>query len=218
MILQPDDRQSPNHPFLPGGSGLYVMAPPGVGTCCDAALRSAQRAFLNSPHPLEILSDPGAYGSEGTIVRDHDPNGYTRAINHVLRREHKRLRRRLREVRRKLWSPLVCKDAPPKEDRRPVLPYTKLGPGRWRMDNRNNVKRHYNVEGGHDVRRSLSGKTSEHVQAEVFKSERICLSLLSLVLVRLGYVLCVPAQLSLVEGLGDLCSRGQDGEFSGNDY
>lgn len=31
------------------------------------------------------MSDPSAYGAEGTISRDHDPRSYRKAVNHVLK-------------------------------------------------------------------------------------------------------------------------------------
>lgn len=74
-------------------------------------MRAAQRAFLNQPHPLEIISDPGAYGSEGSIAKHHDPRNYSKAINGVLRQEMRRWRRVQRERRRQLWWPLVSADA-----------------------------------------------------------------------------------------------------------
>lgn len=43
----------------------------GGGQCFSQgyAVVLAERAFLNSPHPLDILSDPGAYGSDGSVSR-----------------------------------------------------------------------------------------------------------------------------------------------------
>ncbi|CAM6092548.1 unnamed protein product [Calypogeia fissa] len=123
MILQPDDRQSTPHPLLPSGCGLYVIQhqshnEPTMSNSDDEVVpsravqvRAAQRAFLNKPHPLETLSDPGAYGSEGTIAKNHDPRNYAKAINSVLRQEMRRWRRVQRERRRQLWWPLVSADA-----------------------------------------------------------------------------------------------------------
>ncbi|CAB4315319.1 unnamed protein product [Prunus armeniaca] len=50
---------------------------------------SVFRAFLNSPHPLETISDPAAYGSEGTILHDHDSCNYLKTMNVVLRATYK---------------------------------------------------------------------------------------------------------------------------------
>lgn len=41
--------------------------------------------LMNTPHPLDILADPGAYGDAGSISRYHNPDNYTRAIGGVLR-------------------------------------------------------------------------------------------------------------------------------------
>jgi len=61
-------------------------------------LKRAQLAFLNSPHPLNLLADPGAYGPEGSISRHHNPDNYARALHNV-RRKMGRRRRRLRHRR-----------------------------------------------------------------------------------------------------------------------
>lgn len=123
MILQPDHQLASPHPLLPSGSGLYLVRHQShndspVSTCDDEVVpsraiqvRAAQRAFLNQPHPLEIISDPGAYGPEGTIAKHHDPRNYSTAINSVLRQEMRRWRRVQRERRRQLWWPLVGADA-----------------------------------------------------------------------------------------------------------
>lgn len=39
---------------------------------------------MNTPHPLDILADPGAYGDLGAISRYHNPDNYTRAVGGVL--------------------------------------------------------------------------------------------------------------------------------------
>eukprot|EP00249_Psilotum_nudum_P007008 c20242_g1_i1 orf=207-2927(-) len=113
LILQPDEKQSPPHPFLSDGSGLYLVRNLHNGQDIDSVtqLRAAQMAFLNMPHPLEILSDPGAYGFDGTISRDHDPRGYLEAIKAVLRQQLKRRRRLQREQRKQLWWPLVTAES-----------------------------------------------------------------------------------------------------------
>ncbi|KAI3460764.1 hypothetical protein Pfo_017427 [Paulownia fortunei] len=109
LILQPDDKFSPNHDLLPPGSGLYIL----TCTVSDVAqsnkqIRAAQAAFLNSPHPLEILSDRSAYGSEGTIQRDHDMNSYLKSVRNVIRQELNRIRKARRDHRRRVWWPLVA--------------------------------------------------------------------------------------------------------------
>ncbi|XP_010268036.1 PREDICTED: uncharacterized protein LOC104605112 [Nelumbo nucifera] len=110
LILQPDENLSPHHQLLPSGSGLYLLKCPGSGSLdAEKQLRAAQRVFFNSPHPLEILSDRSAYGSDGTVYRDHDMNSYLRSVRGVLRQEHKRIRKAKRERRRhRMWWPLVA--------------------------------------------------------------------------------------------------------------
>ncbi|KAK8588203.1 hypothetical protein V6N13_087147 [Hibiscus sabdariffa] len=108
MILQPDEKFSPHHHLLPSGTGLYCLS----GQLSDndneeKLLWAAQRVFFNSPHPLEILSDRSAYGSEGTIQRDHDMNSYLKCVRGVIRQEQKRMRKTRREQRRKVWWPLL---------------------------------------------------------------------------------------------------------------
>ncbi|XP_058076534.1 phospholipase A1 PLIP2, chloroplastic-like [Magnolia sinica] len=109
LILQPDENFSPQHHLLPSGSGLYLLGHP-VSNSADLArqLQAAQAVFLNSPHPLEILSDPSAYGSDGAIYRDHDMNSYLRSVRGVIRQELKHIRKAKREQRRKAWWPLVA--------------------------------------------------------------------------------------------------------------
>ncbi|GAB2298368.1 hypothetical protein Dimus_032434 [Dionaea muscipula] len=109
LILQPDGNFSPPHDLLPSGSGLYLLC----STVADAKeaekqLRVAKNVFLNTPHPLEILSDRSAYGNGGTIQRDHDMNSYLRCVRGVIRQELKRIRKAEREHRRKFWWPLVA--------------------------------------------------------------------------------------------------------------
>lgn len=117
VIMQPEDDQAPGHPLLPQGSGLYslrIPSQPGISQAKNEnplrparELQSAERAFLNVPHPLEILSDRNAYGSEGTISRDHDCRNYLKALQRMRRNELKQRRRALRDFRRQLWAPLL---------------------------------------------------------------------------------------------------------------
>ncbi|XP_044480954.1 phospholipase A1 PLIP2, chloroplastic-like isoform X2 [Mangifera indica] len=108
LILQPDERISPEHPLLPSGSGLYFLSCPLLDTGdAEKQLQAAKLVFFNSPHPLEILSDRSAYGSEGTIFRDHDMNSYLRSVRSVIRQELNQIRKARREHRRKFWWPLV---------------------------------------------------------------------------------------------------------------
>lgn len=109
LILQPDEKFSPSHDLLPSGSGLYLL-------CCPQSdidnaekhLRAAQMVFLNTPHPLETLSDRSAYGSGGTIQRDHDMSSYLKSVRGVIRQELNRIRKARREHRRKVWWALVA--------------------------------------------------------------------------------------------------------------
>ncbi|KAL8557847.1 hypothetical protein ACS0TY_005084 [Phlomoides rotata] len=102
LILQPDDKFSPNHELLPPGSGLYLL------TCPEKQIRAAQTEFFNSPHPLEILSDRSAYGSEGTVQRDHDMNSYLKSVRNVIRQDLIHIRKVRRDYRRKVWWPIVA--------------------------------------------------------------------------------------------------------------
>ncbi|CAM0881734.1 unnamed protein product [Alopecurus aequalis] len=80
-ILQPDGKASPHHPFLPKCAGLFRVDPEERAKRPDrTVVASALRAFLNSPHPLETLSDLSAYGAEGAILRDHESGNYFRAL------------------------------------------------------------------------------------------------------------------------------------------
>ncbi|GAA0183081.1 phospholipase [Lithospermum erythrorhizon] len=106
FILQPDAKTSPPHPLLTPGSGLYVL-----GRRERSTTKKALKTFLNTPHPLETLSDPTAYGSDGTIMRDHDSSNYLKAINDVIRQHTKRVIKKSRKQRHLLW-PLLTSQSP----------------------------------------------------------------------------------------------------------
>ncbi|KAG8363262.1 hypothetical protein BUALT_Bualt19G0003900 [Buddleja alternifolia] len=108
FILQPDEKSSPPHPLLPLGSApaLYTLNNTNI-----SLTKSALRAFLNSPHPIETLSDPTAYGSEGTILRDHDSSNYLKAVNEVIRQHMRLVVRKERKQRNQLW-PLLTSRSP----------------------------------------------------------------------------------------------------------
>ncbi|MQL81622.1 hypothetical protein Taro_014085 [Colocasia esculenta] len=104
-IVQPDEKSSPPHPLLPPGCALYALD---GGGATKAKVAGAVRAFLNSPHPLEMLSHPAAYGSEGTILRDHESGNYLKAVNEVLRQHTKWVVKRSRAQRlQQHWWPLL---------------------------------------------------------------------------------------------------------------
>ncbi|KAK6141076.1 hypothetical protein DH2020_025188 [Rehmannia glutinosa] len=106
FILQPDEKSSPPHPLLPQGTALYTL-----NNTNSSLTKSALRAFLNSPHPIETLSDPTAYGSEGTILRDHDSSNYLKAVNEVIRQHMRLVVRKARKQRNQLW-PLLTSRSP----------------------------------------------------------------------------------------------------------
>lgn len=106
FILQPDEKMSPQHPLLPAGSALYALENTHFATTA-----ASLRAFLNSPHPVETLSDPAAYGSEGTILRDHDSSNYLKAVNEVIRQQTRQLVKKARKQRNLIW-PLLTTPSP----------------------------------------------------------------------------------------------------------
>ncbi|KAK2419383.1 alpha/beta-Hydrolases superfamily protein [Trifolium repens] len=107
FILQPDEKTSPPHPLLPSESAFYQLD----NTICGYSPKVLS-TFLNQPHPIETLSDPTAYGSEGTILRDHDSSNYLKAVNGILKQHAKTLVRRVRKQRiDELW-PLVTSPSP----------------------------------------------------------------------------------------------------------
>lgn len=69
---------------LPAGAAASLAVPasaqPKVASADEAVWQ-----LMNTPHPLDILADPGAYGESGSISRYHNPDNYTRAIGGVLR-------------------------------------------------------------------------------------------------------------------------------------
>lgn len=102
FILQPSESVSPTHPFLPPGNALYVLE-----KSHETYSPTALRAFLNRPHPLETLSQRAAYGSEGSVLRDHDSKNYVKAVNGVLRQHTKLIVRKARRQRRSVWPVLT---------------------------------------------------------------------------------------------------------------
>ncbi|XP_022953437.1 uncharacterized protein LOC111455991 [Cucurbita moschata] len=109
VILQPDEKFSPSHDLLPSGSGLYLLrCPQSDANDAEKQLQAAQMVFLNTPHPLETLSDRSAYGSGGTIQRDHDMSSYLKSVRGVIRQELNRIRKARREHRRKVWWALMA--------------------------------------------------------------------------------------------------------------
>ncbi|ONK69811.1 uncharacterized protein A4U43_C05F26990 [Asparagus officinalis] len=105
LILQPDEVASPPHPLLPPGAALYTLNTKDITGAPIAGAASALKAFLNNPHPLETLSKPTAYGSEGTILRDHESGNYLKAINGLIRQRTSSIVRSSRKQRLNyLWN------------------------------------------------------------------------------------------------------------------
>ncbi|PIA61146.1 hypothetical protein AQUCO_00300577v1 [Aquilegia coerulea] len=112
LILQPEEKFSPHHHLLPSGSGLYLLTCPlSESGDPEKQLRAAKAVFFNSPHPLEILSDRSAYGSDGSINRDHDMHSYLKCVLGVIRLELNQIRKTKREHRRQVWWPLVAPES-----------------------------------------------------------------------------------------------------------
>jgi len=108
-------RPEGDNPILPHGSGIWKMVEPprslklAMNTMnrITSSLQSewafgddltlynyaqdvnqAIGEVLNSPHPLEQLSETNAYGHEGGISRFHKPKNYTRAVGVLLMDKH----------------------------------------------------------------------------------------------------------------------------------
>lgn len=58
-------------------------------------LKDAVMELMDNPHPLDILGDPGAYGTDGSISRYHNPDHYTMALGAVIRTRSKSWRKLL---------------------------------------------------------------------------------------------------------------------------
>lgn len=91
------------HFMLPPQPALYKLAEPrapasdAAPPASDAAKRGAAAAgrapltlsdailaFMNTPHPLQTLSEVRAYGPGGSISRFHNPQNYTDALAALL--------------------------------------------------------------------------------------------------------------------------------------
>ncbi|CAH1447823.1 unnamed protein product [Lactuca virosa] len=105
FILQPDENSSPHHPLLPPGSALYAIKN-------NSKTKAAIRAFLNSPHPIETLQHPTAYGSDGTILRDHDSSNYLKAVNGIIRQLTKTFKKKPTSQQSNLLWPLLTSQSP----------------------------------------------------------------------------------------------------------
>ena len=69
--------------------------------------------LMNSPHPLDTLSESGAYGDNGSISRYHNPDHYTRALGSVLKSRGERgwilVRRAAENVGMRYYVPRIRK-------------------------------------------------------------------------------------------------------------
>ncbi|GAA0146414.1 hypothetical protein LIER_06378 [Lithospermum erythrorhizon] len=90
--------------------GKFLILQPN-GNEADKHFHAALSEFLNSPHPLEILSDRSAYGSSVNIYGDHDMKSYLKCIRNVIRQELNHIRQTRKECRHNLWLPLVDRSA-----------------------------------------------------------------------------------------------------------
>jgi hypothetical protein len=112
QVLQPSTtlsfvRQGEDHGMLPPGAALYKLVQPLEDSVCSldqeeqgqegqegsscglldqgtATVSDAMLEFMNSPHPMETLSDPRAYGHQGMISRYHNPVNYAHALSALL--------------------------------------------------------------------------------------------------------------------------------------
>ncbi|KAM0954444.1 putative fungal lipase-like domain, alpha/Beta hydrolase, phospholipase A1 PLIP1/2/3 [Dioscorea sansibarensis] len=170
LILQPEDDFSPHHHLLPEGSGLYLLGHASSDNDdSDRLLQAAQLAFLNSPHPLEILIDLGAYGSQGTVYRDHDVISYWECMNSLTRREQ----------RHNVWWPLV------------VFPSRQpdVMPGRVAAKLNNLNQQHHSnffslLHGGHNVLKCFGGlvaSQSPHLFAVLLLPAKMLLAVLPVI-------------------------------------
>ncbi|CAI0474694.1 unnamed protein product [Linum tenue] len=123
FILQPEEESSPAHPLMPSGSGFYTLDNSKLGNFSDDvdndsksksySKGSALKAFLNLPHPLETLSNPTAYGSEGTILRDHESGNYLKALHGLVRQNTKTTTRKaVKQVSNNVLWPLLKAPSP----------------------------------------------------------------------------------------------------------
>ncbi|XP_023746475.1 phospholipase A1 PLIP1, chloroplastic isoform X3 [Lactuca sativa] len=112
FILQPDENSSPHHPLLPPGTALYAMSNNSNSGSTKTKAANAIRAFLNSPHPIETLQHPTAYGSDGTILRDHDSSNYLKAVNGIIRQHTKTFKKKPTSRQRNVMWPLLTSQSP----------------------------------------------------------------------------------------------------------
>ena len=93
----------PVHPMLPDKAGLYFVCGNSSGDIPDEATapssdnndvsaiirersqrEAAMVAFMSALHPMEMLSQPTAFGKTGTIMRYHEISNYRSALTALL--------------------------------------------------------------------------------------------------------------------------------------
>jgi len=102
------------------------MAPSSHTLLIKPIMGSLQVPFLNCPRPLETLSDPTAYGSEGTIPRDHESSNYLKAVKQGLRQNSKMVGRKVQEWGNQFW-PLLASPSPHSWNHENTLERSMLG-------------------------------------------------------------------------------------------
>jgi hypothetical protein len=68
-----DEPQQHQHQEAGGGCGVCPQKQ-------QLTVGDAMLAFMNTPHPIETLGDPRAYGHQGSISRYHNPASYAQAL------------------------------------------------------------------------------------------------------------------------------------------
>lgn len=85
-------------------ASLSSMPPPGAHMRAyrdPGSVSVAVHEFMDYPHPLEILRDPAAYGSDGVISRYHNPDSYTVSLGSLLHERSSRMAARFQDLKRR---------------------------------------------------------------------------------------------------------------------
>ena len=119
-VVQPDSA------MLEGGAPGLASSPPvtnlSVATAAavlvpkpPSSLSDIVWEMMNTPHPLDVLSEAGAYGDAGSISRYHNPDNYTRALGGLLRAAGPRGRKlieRAAQIGMRYYMPVMGGAAP----------------------------------------------------------------------------------------------------------
>lgn len=83
VVLSGAGRDAKDAPVLADAGVKPVTLQPARGAPATSLVEVVSE-LMDNPHPLEILSDPGAYLEKGSISRYHNPDNYSKALGRLI--------------------------------------------------------------------------------------------------------------------------------------